>query len=425
MKHFRDDQLVFLLCTPRSGSSLTTVMLQNHEEVFAAQEMWYLLSLADLQLAPVRPYGGTGIIRQFYNGIISEDLFHRAARSFGVEIYEGLLNQNGARKIIDKSPRYYILLEFLDAVFPESQRIGLFRNPLSVAASYKKVNAFSGEPFSLIEDLKQPIPGMKIVDLTAGLFRYATYFKGESAYSYKLKYEELVRQPEQQLRKLCEFIGISYREGMEKYGNPVSEEKADLFYSMGAGDPFLLNHTQAHVQSIDAWKDQLSPDEVDAYCRVLGAQIFHDLGYSEELEEAQRITGVRYELSPDEATMERIEQQFLKSSGYIWKPDYELSTSSILTGIQPAEAVDDLELEAMQGNRISDHRQASIQIAQLETRVRLLENRLTKSYMEKNHVEKQLIQLRSKLNRIKSILPFGNRLSSWAQGYLSGREGKS
>ncbi|MCM3783261.1 sulfotransferase [Neobacillus mesonae] len=422
MKQFRDDQLVFLLCAPRSGSSLTTVMLQNHVDVYAAQEMWYLLSLADLRLAPARPYGGTGIIRQFYSGIVPDDLFHRAARNFGTEIYEGLLQMNGAKRIIDKSPRYYILLEFLDAVFPESKRVGLFRNPLSVAASYKKVNAFSGESFSLIEDLRKPVTGMKIVDLTVGLFRYTRYFKYDSPFLYRIKYENLVREPEQELSKLCDFIGISYKEGMEKYGDPVNAEKSDLFYSMGAGDPFLLNHTEAHVQSIDAWKERLTPDEIEAYCRVLGAQIFHDLGYTKELEEAERITGSKYDLKPEHELMSRIEQEFLRSSGYIWEPDYAMRSYD---SIHQLKEFLESEEPAIYESTSNDEQQASIQIAQLETRVRLLENRLEKSYMEKNQAEKQLLQLRSKLNRLKSMLPFGNRLSSWAQGYLSGREGKS
>ena len=43
------NNLVFLLCTPRSGSSLATVMLQNHSKMFATQEMWFLMSLVDLQ----------------------------------------------------------------------------------------------------------------------------------------------------------------------------------------------------------------------------------------------------------------------------------------------------------------------------------------------------------------------------------------
>ena len=139
------NNLVFLLCTPRSGSSLATVMLQNHSKMFATQEMWFLMSLVDLQSPQRRAYGGTGIYHQFFNGVLPHETFEDACRAFALQVYNGLLQSSaGAELVIDKSPRYYYLLEFLDALFPQSRRIWLIRNPFAVLASYKKVNKQRG-----------------------------------------------------------------------------------------------------------------------------------------------------------------------------------------------------------------------------------------------------------------------------------------
>ncbi|WP_211746775.1 sulfotransferase [Paenibacillus sp. Marseille-Q4541] len=422
MKDFQDNQLIFLLCTPRSGSSLATAMIQNHTEVYAAQEMWYLLSLADLKIAPSRPYGGSGIVKQFYNGILPPEVYHDAARAFASEVYGGLMEKNRAKWIVDKSPRYYILLEFLDVLFPGSRRIGLFRNPLAVAASYKKVNRYTGDPFSLVQDLNKSEPSMKIVDLTVGLFRYYHYFKQKNDNTYILKYEDMAMNPSEELRKICCFTGIPYKERMERYGDPVSEDKADLFYSMGVGDPFLLQHKEAHGDSIDAWKTELTIEEIDTYCRVLGAQIFTELGYSTELAEAEQITGQKYQPEPDQALMQHIEAHFTKVSGYHWQSEYETihnkkGASRITGSTMDYESAIQIEDNAYQ--------HALTQISQLETRIRLLENRLSKSHTDKKQLEYQLNQIRRKVNKLKSLLPFGNKLASLVQGYLGGRREKS
>lgn len=422
MKDFKDDQLIFLLCTPRSGSSLATAMLQNHAEVYAAQEMWYLLSLADLNIVPSRPYGGSAIVRQFYHGILPVGVYHQAARSFAKEVYGSLLEQNRAHYLIDKSPRYYICLEFLDVLFPGSKRIGLFRNPLAVAASYKKVNQHTGEHFSLVHDLNKSEPSMKIVDLTIGLFRYYHYFKSANEQTYILKYEDIARNPAEELRNICRFTGIPYQAGMEKYGSPVNEAKADLFYSMGVGDPFLLQHKEAHADSIDIWKKQLTREEIDAYCRVLGAGIFTALGYKEELAEAERITGEKYSAEPDVALLQHIENHFAKISGYRWQPEYEMLYNKPLV-VSPTPP----SIDYGSGIKIAneDYEIALTQISQLETRVRLLENRLTKAYLDKQRMENQLQEIRKKINQLKSLLPFGNKVASLVQGYLGGRREKS
>lgn len=128
----------FSCLVSRSGSSLVTAILQNHSRLFATQEMWFLLSLYDLPQSQTRPNGGTGIIRQFFNGMVPSHVLEQASRSYALEFYNGLLKGTSANMVIDKSPRYYTVLEFIDRLFPAARRVWLIRNPLSIAASFKK-----------------------------------------------------------------------------------------------------------------------------------------------------------------------------------------------------------------------------------------------------------------------------------------------
>lgn len=402
--------LVFLLCVPRSGSSLATVMLQNHSKVFATQEMWFLMSLYDLRFGEARPYGGKAIIDQFYNGVLTDELFEQACRSFALQVYNGLLSSGSAEIVVDKSPRYYYLLEFLDRLFPQSRRIWLIRNPLSIAASYKKVNHRVKDRFNLAEDLISSKFNIKMTDLTAGLIRYYHYFSDPNALTHRLYYERLVSNPNGELSKLCEFLGLAYEEGMESYGDQMDSAKSDMFYSMGVGDPFLVNHKEPHRKSIDSWKEVLHPEEVEAYCRVLGSGIFHDLGYGEELAEAERLTGAKFDKKPDPEVIGFRQRQLTEAAGVKWEPFYRLRTDGMYIGSKQTDASSALP----SGNA---------EMLQLQMTLRAVEKRLEKGYAEQERLRNELQRMKSKLDRFKSIIPFGHRLTHWASVYLNQRGG--
>lgn len=409
------NNLVFLLCVPRSGSSLATVMLQNHSKIFATQEMWFLMSMYDLKFNQPRPYGGTGIINQFFNAIVPGQTFEQACRSFSLDIYNGLLRSGEAEMVVDKSPRYYYLLEFIDKLFPESRRIGLIRNPLSIIASYKKVNAGAGDRFNLAEDLLNPRFNMKMTDITVGLLRYYNYFAADNAKAYRLVYEKLVTEPKEELKRLTDFLGVTYEEGQEKYGNPANSSKSDMFYSMGVGDPFLAEHSEAHLHSVHSWKEILNKEEVETYCSILGARIFRELGYGEQLEEAEKWTGVKFGSEPNEELIQLRTKQLLEATGCDWEQNYRMKsedenvliTKPAVNNADPYHAND-----------------SNPQVLQLQIALRSLEKRLENSYAEQKRLRNKLDKISSKVERLKSIIPFGNQLANWASGVLVQRGGK-
>lgn len=366
------------------------------------------MSLLDLKLTPQRPYGGTGILKQFYNGILPDEVFKQACRSYALQVYNGLLQSSGGAKIvIDKSPRYYYALEFIDSLFPHARRIGLIRNPLSIIASYKKVYERGGEPFDLAADLWDPRFNIKIADITVGLFRYLNYFKADNPYAHRLYYESLVTAPRDEMMKLCRFLGIAYEEGLERYGNYMDTAKAGLYFSMGVGDPYVNGHKEAHQDSVDSWRETLSKGEIEGYCRVIGAQVFHDLGYSEQLQEAERLTGVQFELEPNRELMNLRTRQLEEATGCKWADSYGLC-SDAPSGL-PSDSA-----EAGLGQGIDPH------VLQLQITLRSLEMRLEKSYASQAQLRSQLDNMKAKINRVKSMIPFGNRLSHWATHYLIG-----
>jgi len=88
---------------------------------------------------------------------------------------------------------------------------------------------------------------------------------GAEQYKF-LKYEDLLSEPESELKALCEFLAIEYTEAMlDLSDDNLPEEKK---YVKSFFD----------VSKIDKWKEQLSPSEVEKIEKIQGP-LLKQLGY--------------------------------------------------------------------------------------------------------------------------------------------------
>ena len=201
---------------------------------------------------------------------------------------------------------------------------------------------------------------------------------------------------------------------MEHYGGRAPTSKGTMFSSMGVGDPFIANHARPHTESIDSWKQVLDKKEIELYCRMLGARIFHELGYSEPLAQAEAWTGVQFEMEPDAEWLELRTKQLQELTGCKWEDDYQMQTAS-------SDAHMFFKKNDIQSDHsdIAAHPQASNpEMVQLQIALRSYEKRLEMSYNEQRRLREQLQHTRNKIDQIKSKIPFSRILSSWANAYL-------
>jgi hypothetical protein len=266
------NNLVFLLSTPRAGSTLVSAILTNHSRVYCPNEPWLLLGFhawykgGNLTQAPYEHSGVETALREF----LSEEDFLEATRAFAVEAYNRKLAAQGKSVFVDKTPRYYHILPFVENLFPAAKKVWLQRNPLDVAASYQASWQLS------VDQLFDPQFGPMCLDLTVGLSRLAAFFQGQPQ-TFTLRYEDVVRQPEAVLPKLCAFLGLDYEPGIENYGsNPqaLAERK-----NRRMGDPSVFAHTRPHAQSIDRWQTALTAAQVQRMLDCIGTRFFERMGY--------------------------------------------------------------------------------------------------------------------------------------------------
>lgn len=264
--------LVFLLSTPRSGSTLLGAMLSNHSALYCPNEPWVLLNLYGLFDGKPHATGtpNENLATVALRELVSEKQFSHAARAFALSVYNQKLQQQRKQIFIDKTPRYYQVLSFLDQLFPDSKKIWLQRNPLDVAASYAAT--WQVPVAELVGESLSP----NSLDLTIGLRNYAHYFRGQKN-TFEIRYEDIVTNASKALQPLCAFLGVPYEQGLEDYdrGDPAFSAMKDQLM----GDKNIFSHTRPHNQSVDKWKQHFAPEDLQRLVNVIGEKTLKRLGY--------------------------------------------------------------------------------------------------------------------------------------------------
>ena len=270
------NNLVFLLSTPRAGSTLLGTILGNHSRILCPNEPWLLLSLHhlyaahDVTASPHDQKRSSQALREF----LPEEDFLEGCRAFALAAYNRKLAQAKKITFVDKTPRYYHILPFIERLFSQSKKIWLKRNPLDVAASFR--STWKTPVAELVGDNLSPFS----FDVTLSLSKFISFFQGQSN-TFELRYEDLVERPRDVIDQLCAFLEIIPEPGLENYG--AHSSNLDLLKRKTMGDKKLFDHTQPHRDSVNRWQSVLSRSEVQRLLDCIGAGFFERMGYADTL----------------------------------------------------------------------------------------------------------------------------------------------
>jgi hypothetical protein len=246
------DRLVFLIGSPRSGSTLLARMLGAHPAVHAPVEPHLMPPLAHLgyyetvEQAPYDPIITQRGLREFVGGLPrGEADFLDALRAFTDTLYGRSLGASGRRLFLDKTPAYALVLDFLARLYPEARYLVLTRHPLAVWSSY--VDSFFDGDFEAAHRnnplLERYVPAI------------ARLLRERPVALEPVRYEQLVREPEAELRRLCGFLGLDFQPGMVDYG---AGEEGPRAAARGLGDPITVaRETRPTTRSVKKWAEAL------------------------------------------------------------------------------------------------------------------------------------------------------------------------
>ncbi len=193
-----DERAVFIVGLPRSGTTLVDRIVSSHSAVASRGES------TDLATAVTRCAAGA-------RG--KEELIRQAAlidpARLGAE-YCRTLPDNGARRIIDKTPLNFLYLGLIRAALPSATFIHVRRAPLDVCYAMYKTLFRMAYPFSYsLDDLAQ-----YYIAYDGLMEHWRSTLKGALL---EVAYEELIASQETVSRRLIAHCGLEWEPGVLEF----------------------------------------------------------------------------------------------------------------------------------------------------------------------------------------------------------------
>ncbi len=273
MNNKNANNMIFLISQPRSGSTLTQRILGSHSEIYTQSESWILLH-------PLFAFKDKGIYTEY-----DIHLYQKAANDFinllpgGKDeylhglgnmyqaLYKSMLIKKKRKYFLDKTPRYYLIIDELMELFPEAKYIILLRNPLDVLTSI--LTTWVGERLYNLSSYR--------IDLIDAVNILNEAIKNYRDRIFIFHYEDLLVEQHTLIKRLCDYIGVEYEESMLQY-NETCQGKWDY------GDQGkVYNEPFIDSKNTDKWIEQARNPQVWRllydYMKFIGKENFDRLGY--------------------------------------------------------------------------------------------------------------------------------------------------
>ena len=265
--------LIFVISQPRSGSTLLQRLLSGHSWIQTSAETW-------LMLHPAYGLRRKGIKTDYRAGwavrAVEEFLVHyadgretwlNAVRAYARTVYGEVLARNDRRRFLDKTPRYSMIVPELREIFPEARFIVLLRNPLAVLSS--ELRTYIKGDWPLLADFAP--------DLLEAPARLLAAREVLGDRMCELHYENLVKEPAEELQRLCHHLGLPWESGLEDYSEtPAPRGRFN--------DPVGVHrHQRPSLDSLETWRELGRSAQTRsvalAYLDAIGNETVREMGY--------------------------------------------------------------------------------------------------------------------------------------------------
>ncbi|MED5464111.1 MAG: sulfotransferase [Myxococcota bacterium] len=242
------DNLIFLICTPRSGSTLLQRMLGSHSAIHTHPEphlltpLYYSGYYETVNKAPYDHINAAQALREFAQELPrGEDDYLDALRAYASTLYERVLHPSGKPLFLDKTPAYGLVAPFVAKLYPRARFIVLTRHPLAITHSV--ANSFFNGDYAAA-DAQNPIARHYVPAL-------ANFMRDATVPFVHVRYEDLVADPTTQMTRILNHLNLEFEPNVVTYGNQAHITKS-------FGDPMNVErHKQPVTTSLHAWASDL------------------------------------------------------------------------------------------------------------------------------------------------------------------------
>lgn len=260
----------FIISLPRSGSTLLQRLLAGHPRIKTVGEPWLALPFAyALREKGVRAeYGHRSMsvgMNEFVHGLPGgAAAFYREAGRMLDRLHVAM--GEGREWFLDKTPRYFLMLDELRAMFPDAKFIVLQRNPLAVVASI--LTTWHDGRFR---------PKSNEIDIYEGPRRIARFVRETSANILEVRFEDLVAEPAKHLKTITDFLALPPLES-------VSLAAGDSLKEARLGDKTGVHRfSEVSAAPVESWKASFASPIRKRWARRyldwLGDETLAALGY--------------------------------------------------------------------------------------------------------------------------------------------------
>jgi thioesterase domain-containing protein len=267
---------VFVLAPPRSGTTLLRVLLGGHPQLFAPPEL-ELLTFATLA---ERKAAFTGRDSFWLEGTLRALMEVRRCDAAEAQrlmadfeergwttrqFYGQLQDWLGERWLVDKTPSYALepdVLRRMEEEFEGARYLHLLRHPAAVVRSFEEARLeqlFFRRPHSFtprqLAELVWAVSHQNVAEFLQQV---------PAERQHRVRFEDLVREPEPVLRGVCSFLGLDFHPATLR---PYEDRKGRMTdgihpESRMLGDVKFHEHQGIDAAVADRWKESGAADDL-------------------------------------------------------------------------------------------------------------------------------------------------------------------
>ena len=273
----KEDQLIFLISQPRSGSTLTQKLLGAHSKIYTRSEPWLMLHPSySLKKSGIYSEYNFNTDRKAFEVFVEglpdgEETYIQSLNEMYLNLYSYYIDGTNCSYFLDKTPRYYLIVNELLKIYPDAKYILLIRNPLAVLGSI--INSWISNNWYRLSEFRN--------DLTRAINEQLDILnnKKKNEAFLIIHYEEMLSDTNEVLKTLFDYISVDFEAGVENYNQKNEKWRFGDQESVYVKDGIDKNNDKKWQQSLSVpqyWRVMYD------YLHYIGKDNFEKLGYNFE-----------------------------------------------------------------------------------------------------------------------------------------------
>lgn len=261
-----DKQIVFLVGTPRSGTTWLQILLGSHPDIATGREthlfsryvsgIWTRFFQDERNIA-----GEDGLKAYFDDDAFQDDLL----RPFALTVLRKIAERKpGARYVLEKTPNHLRQAALIKQLLPDARFLLMVRDPRGVAASHLAAMRESWGGWA--RKSAGEAAKLWISDVEEGLRLQKRYADDVS----RVRFEDLYADREGTLGRLADWLGVRPDGFRDAIARSAAELDAERLALNDPADPRYETRDRFFRRGDpEGWRSQLSADQratIELYC---------------------------------------------------------------------------------------------------------------------------------------------------------------